>query len=61
MTNYIDLPLSGLEGPLSEMEETVQDMAHRFARIIMRNRFITHWPKPMSMSEMWRWALLAPV
>ena len=36
MNNYIDLPLSGLEGPLSEMEETVQDMAHRFARDVLR-------------------------
>ena len=36
MTNYIDLPVSGLEGPLSEMEETVQDMAHRFARDVLR-------------------------
>ena len=36
MTKYIDLPVSGLEGPLSEMEETVQDMAHRFARDVLR-------------------------
>ena len=36
MTNYIDLPVSGLEGPLSEIEETVQDMAHRFARDVLR-------------------------
>jgi hypothetical protein len=36
MSNYIELPLSGLEGPLSEMEQTVQDMAHRFARDVLR-------------------------
>ena len=36
MSEYIDLPLSGLEGPLSEMEETVQDMAHRFAAEVLR-------------------------
>jgi alkylation response protein AidB-like acyl-CoA dehydrogenase len=37
MSEYINLPLSGLEGPLSEMEETVQDMAHRFARDVLRH------------------------
>ncbi|WNC74231.1 acyl-CoA dehydrogenase family protein [Thalassotalea psychrophila] len=31
MSNYIDLPMSGLEGPLTEMEQAVQDMCHRFA------------------------------
>ena len=36
MSDYIELPVSGLEGPLSEMEETVQDMAHRFARDVLR-------------------------
>jgi len=36
MTSYIDLPLSGLEGPLSEMEELVQDTCHRFAEEVMR-------------------------
>jgi alkylation response protein AidB-like acyl-CoA dehydrogenase len=36
MSNYIDLPLSGLEEPLSEMEQTVQDMAHRFAEDVLR-------------------------
>ena len=36
MTTYIDLPLSGLEPPLSEMEELVQDTCHRFAEEILR-------------------------
>ena len=36
MTNYIDLPLSGLEEPLSEMEQFVQDNAHRFAEDVLR-------------------------
>jgi alkylation response protein AidB-like acyl-CoA dehydrogenase len=36
MTSYIDLPLSGLEAPLSEMEELIQDTCHRFAVEVMR-------------------------
>ena len=36
MSNYIDLPLSGLEEPLSEMEQFVQDTAHRFASDVLR-------------------------
>jgi alkylation response protein AidB-like acyl-CoA dehydrogenase len=36
MTNTIDLPLSGLEEPLSEMEQLVQDTAHRFAEEVLR-------------------------
>ena len=36
MTAYIDLPLSGLEAPLSEMEELVQDTCHRFAEEVLR-------------------------
>lgn len=36
MSNYINLPLSGLEEPLTEMEQTVQDMAHRFAEDVLR-------------------------
>jgi alkylation response protein AidB-like acyl-CoA dehydrogenase len=36
MVDYIELPLSGLEGPLTEMEQTVQTMAHRFAEDILR-------------------------
>ncbi len=36
MSNYIELPLSGLEGPLSELEQTVQDTAHRFAKEVLR-------------------------
>ena len=36
MTAYIDLPLSGLEAPLSEMEQLVQDNCHRFAEEVLR-------------------------
>jgi alkylation response protein AidB-like acyl-CoA dehydrogenase len=36
MTSYIKLPLSGLEEPLSEMEQFVQDTAHRFAEEVLR-------------------------
>lgn len=36
MSHYIKLPLSGLEEPLSEMEQTVQDIAHRFAEEVLR-------------------------
>ncbi len=36
MTQYIDLPLTGLEPPLSEMESAVQEMAHRFAEEVLR-------------------------
>ena len=36
MTSNIDLPLSGLEAPLSEMEELIQDTCHRFAEEVMR-------------------------
>ena len=36
MSHYIDLPLSGLEEPLSEMEQVVQDTAHRFAADVLR-------------------------
>jgi alkylation response protein AidB-like acyl-CoA dehydrogenase len=36
MTSYIDLPLSGLEAPLSEMEQMVQDNCHRFAEEVLR-------------------------
>ncbi|MBT8063813.1 MAG: acyl-CoA dehydrogenase [Gammaproteobacteria bacterium] len=36
MSDYIDLPLSGLEAPLSEMEELVQDTCHRFAEEVLR-------------------------
>ena len=36
MSNYIKLPLSGLEEPLSEMEQFVQDTAHRFAEDVLR-------------------------
>ncbi len=36
MSNFINLPLSGLEEPLSEMEQAMQDTAHRFAEEVMR-------------------------
>jgi acyl-CoA dehydrogenase len=36
MTAYINLPLSGLEPPLSEMEQLVQDNCHRFAEEVLR-------------------------
>ena len=36
MSDYINLPLSGLEEPLSEMEQFVQDTAHRFAEEVLR-------------------------
>ena len=36
MSHYINLPLSGLEEPLSEMEQAVQDIAHRFAEEVLR-------------------------
>ncbi len=36
MSQYINLPLSGLEEPLSEMEQFVQETAHRFAEEVLR-------------------------
>jgi alkylation response protein AidB-like acyl-CoA dehydrogenase len=36
MADYIELPMSGLEGPLTEMERTVQDTAHQFAKDVLR-------------------------
>jgi acyl-CoA dehydrogenase len=45
MTSYINLPLSGLEPPLSEMEELVQDNCHRFAEEVLR-------PVSSTMDEM---------
>ena len=36
MASYIELPLSGLEAPLSEMEQSLQDAAHRFAEDVLR-------------------------
>lgn len=35
-SEYIELPLTGLEEPLSEIERAVQDNAHRFAVEVMR-------------------------
>lgn len=34
--NFVALPLSGLEAPLSEMEVAIQDNVHRFAVDVMR-------------------------
>ncbi len=36
MIKHINLPLSGLEEPLSEMEQFVQETAHRFAEDVLR-------------------------
>lgn len=36
MSKYIEFPLTGLETPLNEIEQAVQDNIHRFARDIMR-------------------------
>jgi len=36
MADYIELPITGLEGPLSEMEQAVQETAHRFAAEVLR-------------------------
>ena len=36
MNHYIELPLSGLEPPLSEMEQAIQETTHRFAKEILR-------------------------
>ncbi|MCJ7558743.1 MAG: acyl-CoA dehydrogenase [Gammaproteobacteria bacterium] len=36
MSNYVALPLSGLEAPLNEMEVAVQDNVHRYAVEVMR-------------------------
>ncbi len=34
--DYMQLPLSGLEGPLNEMEQMIQDNVHHFALNVMR-------------------------
>jgi alkylation response protein AidB-like acyl-CoA dehydrogenase len=34
--NYIELPMCGLEGPMSEMERALQDNVHRFAAEVLR-------------------------
>jgi alkylation response protein AidB-like acyl-CoA dehydrogenase len=36
MADFVKLPLSGLEAPLSEMEVAIQDNVHRFAQDVMR-------------------------
>ena len=36
MSEYVELPLSGIEPPLSEMERAVQDNVHRYAVEVMR-------------------------
>ncbi len=53
MANYIELPVSGLEGPLSEMEQTVQDMCHKFAEDVLR-------PAGIEMDQMDADAAIAP-
>ena len=53
MSHYINLPLSGLEEPLSEMEQAVQDIAHRFAEDVLR-------PVGAQVDEMSADAAIAP-
>lgn len=53
MSHYINLPLSGLEEPLSEMEQYVQDTAHRFAEEVLR-------PASASIDEMSADEVVAP-
>ncbi|MDE0951174.1 MAG: acyl-CoA dehydrogenase family protein [Halioglobus sp.] len=36
MSNYMELPLSGLEAPLDETERAFQDACHKFAKEVMR-------------------------
>ena len=36
MGNYLDLPLTGLETPLSEVEAAIQSTCHRFAADVLR-------------------------
>ena len=36
MSKYLELPISGLEAPLNEMERAVQDACHKFAVEVMR-------------------------
>ena len=36
MSDYIELPMRGLDAPLSEMELAVQESAHRFAEEVLR-------------------------
>lgn len=49
-SNYVALPLSGLEAPLSEMEVAIQDNVHRFAVDVMRP--LGHVLDKMSSDEM---------
>jgi acyl-CoA dehydrogenase len=50
---HIDFPLTGLEEPLSEMEQSVQDAAHRFAENVMR-------PAGVRLDRLSAEALVAP-
>jgi alkylation response protein AidB-like acyl-CoA dehydrogenase len=50
---HIDFPLTGLEEPLSEMEQSVQDAAHRFAENVMR-------PAAAKLDRLSAEALVAP-
>lgn len=36
MSDYMELPLNGLESPLSEEEKAIQENSHRFAEQVMR-------------------------
>ena len=36
MSEYIELPVNGLEPPLTEEEQAIQDTTHRFAAEVMR-------------------------
>ncbi len=50
---HIEFPLTGLEEPLSEMEQSVQDAAHRFAENVMR-------PAAAKLDRLSAEALVAP-
>jgi len=50
---HIDFPWTGLEEPLSEMEQSVQDAAHRFAENVMR-------PAAAKLDRLSAEALVAP-
>jgi acyl-CoA dehydrogenase len=61
MTSYIDLPLTGLEPPLSEMEQLVQETAHRFAVEVLRPASVemdTLTPEQTVAAESPLWSVL---
>jgi alkylation response protein AidB-like acyl-CoA dehydrogenase len=53
MTSYIELPVSGLDASFSEMEQFIQDTAHRFAAEVLR-------PLSAKMDEMTPEQTVAP-